>query len=364
MPRPAIPPTSLLFGYRNQVIAGARYFAGNNIAQQYVNVAGSRGAQTLNARQIATNYEAYAEDRFFFLPDIALMSGLKLLLDKRDYKDYGGLPTNPIAKTDSANYYGANPKIGLLWVPQKDIQVFADVTRSQDVPDFTDLTQTTALTTRFVPLQSQRAWTGEIGTRGKSGRFQWDATFYHSHIEGELLQFTTNPNIPANTFNAGTTVHQGIEFGARVEALRDIIGPAAGDSLWLSQVWTWNDFFFRNDPQFGNNTLAGIPPQVLRSEIRYRHPSGFNAGPNVDWVPSGPWADFANTLRAPGYVLLGLGGAYDMPNGLSFYVDARNLTNKRYIIDLTTVIDAQIGNSTVFYPGSGISVYAGIRSTF
>jgi iron complex outermembrane recepter protein len=233
------------------------------------------------------------------------------------------------------------------------------------VPDFTDLTQTTATTTRFVPLDSQRAWTGEIGTRGKHGRFEWDVTLYRSEIKGELLQFTVNPSIPATTFNAGNTVHQGIEFGGRVELASDILGPAAGDALRLSQVWTWNDFSFRNDPQYGNNTLAGVPPHVLRTEIRYRHPSGFFFGPSIDWVPTGAWADFANTLRAPGYVLIGLTGGYDFPNGLSFYIDARNLTDQRYVSDLSTIANARTAPTTqIFYPGDGISIFAGLRATF
>jgi iron complex outermembrane receptor protein len=352
-------------GFRDQLIGGGRYFAGSNTALQFVNVSGNRAAKTLDSRQNSTNYEAYAENRFFFLPDVALMTGLKLLLDQRDYTDLGGLPADPIRKTARRNYYGVNPKIGLLWQPHDDIQVFADLTRSQDVPDFTDLTQTTAATTRFVPLAAQRAWTGEIGTRGKYDRFEWDATAYRSDIKGELLQFTVDPSIPAATFNAGNTVHQGIELGAKVDVWRDILAPAAGDVLRLSQIWTWSDFGFRGDRQYGNNALAGVPEHVLRTEIRYRHPSGFYFGPNIDWVPTGAWADFTNTQRAPGYVLLGLSGGYDLPNGLSFFVDARNLTNQHYVSDVSTVADFRTAaNTLIFYPGDGISVFAGLRAAF
>jgi iron complex outermembrane recepter protein len=61
----------------------------------------------------------------------------------------------------------------------------------------------------------------------------------------------------------------------------------------------------------------------------------------VDWVPAGAWADDANTLRAPGYALLGLQAGWDFRNGISVYVDARNLTNKRYVSDISTVDDAR-----------------------
>jgi iron complex outermembrane receptor protein len=54
-----------------------------------------------------------------------------------------------------------------------------------------------------------------------------------------------------------------------------------------------------------------------------------------------------------------------MSNGLSFYIDARNLSNKYYVSDLSTIPNAQTAPMTaIFYPGDGISVYAGIRAAF
>lgn len=162
-----------LGGFRDDVIAGVRFFGGNNTALQYVNIGGSRGAQTLNSRQNAYDYQAYFENRFFFLPTVALMAGAKALIDQRDYVDEGGgLSASRGYANLGKTYSGFNPKIGLLWEPRKDIQAFVDLTRSQDVPDFTDLVQTQVNgSTGFLPLQSQRAWTVEIGTRGKYDRF-------------------------------------------------------------------------------------------------------------------------------------------------------------------------------------------------
>ncbi|KWE48876.1 hypothetical protein WL76_22950 [Burkholderia ubonensis] len=84
-----------------------------------------------------------------------------------------------------------------------------------------------------------------------------------------------------------------------------------------------------------------------------------------DWVPSGAWADDANTLRVPSYTLLGLQAGYDLRNGLSLFVDARNLTNKRYVSDVSTVANARTASNTaIFYPGEGRSVFAGMRYAF
>jgi iron complex outermembrane receptor protein len=352
-------------GFCNEILAGARFTGGNNKALQFLNVNGSRGAQTLNSRQDAYNYEAYFENRFWFLPKVALMTGAKAFHDERIYHDKGGLPGNLTPKEDSRSYDGINPKVGFLWQPEMNIQAFIDVTRSQDVPDFTDLNQIIGTTTQFVPLKAQDAWTLEAGTRGKHSRYGWDVTAYRSWISDELMQFTTNPNIPASTFNASSTIHQGVELGASAEILHDLIAPKAGDSLSLNQIWNFNDFHFQNDPQYGDNQIAGVPQHILRTEVSYKHRSGFYFTPGVDWAPDGAYADQANTLKTPGYALLGLQTGIQMENGVLFYIDARNLTDERYVSDISTVTNATtVASTAIFYPGDGRSVFAGVRYAF
>jgi iron complex outermembrane recepter protein len=295
------------------------------------------------------------------------MLGGKGLVDQRDYIDEGGGLSSSRGYTNiSKTYSGFNPKIGLLWEPQKDIQAFVDVTRSMDVPDFTDLVQTQVNgSTGFVPLQAQRAWTVEIGMRGQQDRFAWDVTAYRSSINGQLLQFTTSPNlIPASTFNAGSTIIQGIELGVSADLWQNVIGSEAGDRITLSQLWNYIDAHFQNDPQYGNNKLAGLPPHVLRTTVTYAHPGGFYFAPSLDIVPVGMFSDFANTQQVPAYMLLGTRAGYDFQNGSLLYLDARNVTDTRYISDLGTITNARTANSAVFYPGDGPSLYIGARITF
>src|SRR3546814_9981232 len=83
-----------------------------------------------------------------------------------------------------------------------------------------------------------------------------------------MLQFTTNSSIPASTFNAGHTIHQGIEFGGSVRLADDLSGPQSGDSVTLSQLWNWSDFRFDGDAQYGDNRIPGIPQNVLRTVIK------------------------------------------------------------------------------------------------
>ncbi|MGO4326530.1 MULTISPECIES: TonB-dependent receptor family protein [unclassified Cupriavidus] len=349
-------------GLRNQVIVGARFFGGNNDARQFININGNRGAQTLNAAQDAYNYEAYLEDRLWVVPTVALMAGAKAYRNVRDYHDYGGLAANPTPKSDRTTYSGVNPKFGVLWEPVRDVQAFADITRSADVPDFTDLTQTIATTTRFVPLAAQHGWTLELGTRGKRERFSWDVTAYRSLVRDQLLQFTTNPDVPAATFNANRTTLQGVELGVSGDVLQNVFG--SGDRFTLSQLWNYSDFRFDNDPQYGNNRIAGVPEHVLRTTVAYSRAAGLRVAGTIDWVPGGAYVDYANTLRTPGYVLLGVQASYDFQRGVTVFLDARNLTNKRYVSDFSTVADARTANTAVFYPGTGRAFYAGVKYKF
>ncbi|MHC2021114.1 TonB-dependent receptor family protein [Methylobacterium sp. CM6247] len=353
-------------GYRNDTILGLRAFAGQNSSLRFANLSGQRGAQTLNALQSSSNYEAYGENRFWFLPDVALMTGAKAFSSNRTYSDKGGFGPNSGAKFDNRTYQGINPKLGMIWQPVPDVQVFADITRSRDVPDFTDLTQTIGVTTQFVPLQAQRAWTYEAGTRGRLDGIAWDVTLYRSEVRDELVNFSVNPglNIPAATFNSPRTIHQGVEAAVTLDLVRDLTG--SGDRISASQIWTHNDFRFVSDPQFGDNRIAGIPQDVLRSVVTYTHPSGFHLSPSVDWVPHGAFADHANTLQVPGYTLVNVQAGFDFANGVSLFLDARNLGDIRYVSDISVLNDAAAmgGYPIAFYPGTGRSVFGGIRASF
>ncbi len=351
-----------LGGMRNQLIAGARFFGGNNDARQYVNVNGSRGAQTLNAAQDAYNYEAYLEDRLYVVPTVALMAGAKAYRNRREYQDYGGLPASPTPKSDGTTYSGVNPKFGVLWEPRKDVQAFIDITRSADVPDFSDLNQTIGATSQFVPLAAQRGWTLEAGSRGQVDRFGWDLTVYRSLVRDQLLQYTVSPDVPASTFNANRTILQGVELGASADVLRNVAGP--GDKITVSQLWNFSDFRFDNDPVYGNNRIAGIPKHVLRTTLAYSQAAGLRVAGTIDWVPTGAYVDYANTMKVPAYVLFGIQASYEFQRGVTLFFDARNLADKRYISDFSTVGQRPRRQHRGVLPGVGRAFYAGVKYKF
>lgn len=357
-----------LAGRRNELTAGVGVKAGLNHAKQFLNFAGSRqnDVTTANAHQKATDFEAWAEDRLYVTPAVALTTGVKLTADGRDL-DNVAAP----ARSGDRTFHGASPRFGVLWRPAPAVQLFADVTRSRDTPDFSDLAQVNAAGVAFAPLRQQKAWTYEAGARGEAGPVRFDVTLYRAEIAGELLQFLVDPSTPATTFNAGRTVHQGVEASATLDVLRALGRPGGARGLALTGVWTLNDFTFDRDRRYGRNRIAGTPRHVLRFEPRATRArlgpfADAYLAPQVDWVPEGAWADQANTVRAPGYALFGVEAGLDLRPGLTAYVEGRNLTDEAYVSDVGPVTSLALASTskTIFYPGDRRSVFLGVRLAF
>lgn len=319
-------------------------------ARQYVNTGGHPGAKTADVRQKAHTINSYAELRAMPLQSLWLIAGGMHVHGKRAVDNH----LKPSASGE-VSYDSFAPKFGLLWQPVGDVQFYANYSRSVELPGYIELTQGQALP-GFVNLAPQRAWTAEIGTRGHSGIARWDISLYRADLRGELLQYLVNPAnpaIPASTFNAGRTRHQGIEAGLDLD-----LAPWAR----LRQVYQFNDFRFRGDVQYGDNRLPVIPRHQYRAELRIGT-DRLNISPNIEWVPQGALADYANTTRAPGYALFGLGAAATVHNNVTLFVDARNLTGKKAIGDISAVTTVN-GNPAVYYPVERRAIYGGVRARF
>jgi iron complex outermembrane receptor protein len=345
--------TGQVAGLRADAFYGFSWRDGEIEALRYVNLSGLPGAKTADARQEASGLDVFAEGRLFVTDRLALVAGGSWGRATRDYRDH----LNP-ANDDSIDYDWFSPRLGLLWENEDGAQVFANVTRSVEPPTYGALVQ--APLTGFTPVEVQDAWTAEIGTRGRRGAFAWDLTAWRSQIDGEMLNFITGPDIPAATFNADKTLHQGIEAGLDWRLPVEL----ADGSLLLRQTYNWSDFRFDGDARWGDNRLPVVPEHQYRAELTWRHPSGVFVTPSVEWRISSPYVDYANTMKAPDYALLGLTGGFDIGPNASVYVDARNLTDERYIGEFSAVTDARSASTAVFFPGEGRSVFVGMRLAY
>ncbi len=341
-----------LAGRGYQLRAGALFTRGSIDAANFVNAGGRRGPLVAAATQTATNLEAFVENQ------IVLGRGVTLVLAASGAVNRRANDQNVGAAPDYAlTYRRAMPKLGLRW-DAADAQVYANVAGSYEPPSFSEaLTQNTA-------RRAQTARTWELGTRGVRGPVRWDLSWYHATLQGELLSLDddNNPATPAATVNADATVHHGIEAALEIDLLGATWqrGHAPAHRLVLRGAWTHGRFRFDEDPRYGRNTLAGLPPHLIRAELMWEHRAGWFAGPLVEVVPVKTFIDFRNTYAAPSHTLAALRVGRRVARGVSWFVELRNVLDTAYAATTGVIENAAGRDQPQFLPGDRRAVYGGV----
>lgn len=365
--------TAELAGHANRFTLGLTPTWAYIDDERHDNVRGRRGTKRASMQQRALNFDVFAEDQFWMTKSLAVTVGTQLSYAERSNQN-AGVGTTNTAFNENQNWWGFSPKLGLLFQPDSNTQVFANISRSFEPPSFGELVGSKLLfqpptglylaSTPAVALQAQTATTAELGSRGTRGAFQWDAAYYFSWLDNELLEFQIAPGV-GQTKNAEKTIHQGIELGLGFDFLHSdsAEAPAAKstrDKLVLQTHYLWNNFRYNNDATYGNGPLAGIPEHYVRTDLTYSTPSGFYVGPNIEWVPQGYRVDAKGTLFTDPYFLVGARAGFRRATGWSVYVEGRNLADKHYAATTGVVSDAT-SSPAQFLPGDGRAFYVGFE---
>ena len=102
--------------------------------RQFANLPGAvKGALLSSSIDKSDNISAYAENSFFFLPDVALVAGAQFLHAVRDRSDRFLTNGNQSGRRSFDIW---SPKVGLLWDVDPTWQVFGNISRSAEVPSF------------------------------------------------------------------------------------------------------------------------------------------------------------------------------------------------------------------------------------
>ncbi|MFN3370648.1 MAG: TonB-dependent receptor family protein [Sphingomonadaceae bacterium] len=328
--------------------------AGWNEARTFANNGGRRGALRSESRQNSANLVAWGQLDAGLLPALRLIAGAQFAAARREVE------ARLNAVPGRRSFRQLSPRLGLLWTPAEQVQLFANVQRSFEPPSIADLTAGGAFP--FAPLEAQRAWTVEAGARGQAGILAFDIALYRAEVRDEFIDQLAPNGRTSVTVNADRTLRQGLEAGLDLFLLRDL-GPA-GLGLVARGVWTLNDFRFAGDPRFGNNRLAGVPRNVIAAELRLDGAAGWYLGTNLRWVPRGPFVDYANTTSAPGYDLWGLTAGWTLAEKLSIFGSVENLFDTRHIANVATVADQSRERAAAFTPGQGRALFIGATSRF
>ncbi|MBA4234020.1 MAG: TonB-dependent receptor [Ralstonia sp.] len=344
-----------LAGFRNRLTAGASIHNGDVRARQFISIAGERGALSADSTQTSDNTVLYAENAFYVTPAFALIAGVSWSDISRQLDD------RFLSNGDQSrggDYTSTNPRGGFLWELAPTVQVFGNVTKSTEVPTFSEIT---IAGVNVVSLAPQEALTYEFGTRGRLPGFVWDATVYRANLDNEFQCLAVSGAGTCTQVNIEKSIHQGVELGASARILSGVFeGVGRQDEVWLNAAYTFSDFRFDGDAVFGDNQLPGAPRHFLRAELLYKHPSGVYFGPNVEWVPEAYYVDSANTTKTAAYALLGAKIGFDNGGPWTAYLEGRNLTDETYISSVSIANTANAA-SRLYEPGNGRAVYGGVQ---
>jgi iron complex outermembrane recepter protein len=359
---------SQFFGQQNILTIGLSPGFETEQDHNYENLGGAEGDTIAKDLELSVNVPMYAENQHYLTEKLSLLTGIQAIYVVRHFYDY--FDAAPDGDESHKNvYWGLNPKIGLLYELNDNSQIFANFSRSWQPPSFdnmVDFDDNNNLA--YTPLQPQRAWTVEVGTRGKYGRFDWDLALYHSWVHDELQDLYDANGVDRGDVNVARSYHQGIEAGLNIELWNSKkVHDETGQRFSLNQTYTLNDFHFDHDPVYGNNRLAAIPIHVYEAELLYESPQGFYCGPNLQCNFTSYPVDQQNTLYAGAYTLLGFKAGYAFNWGkskISIFFEAKNLTDKNYAAAVDPIGDANppsgYTDPQVFHPGDGRSFYGGL----
>ncbi|MEX5215295.1 MAG: TonB-dependent receptor [Nitrospiraceae bacterium] len=380
-----------LFGRPNVFVVGVQPRYGAQAQSRFVNINGNNGAMTQNSHLKTTYFGAYAEDQFDATETLTVVAGGRWDYSGRQgtIQNFGpaGNPFNPntpsvptTLQQPLRHFDALSPKLGFVYRTSPHAQLYFNASRAYEAPINVELTSAFnpdgSPNTGFLNLDAQRAWQFEIGHRGKAadGRYFWDLTVYDLEMQKEII---TNVINNTNTFrNANATRHTGVEVGGAIVVAKGLWEKGPGqeaDQVTMRAAYTWSLFQFTDDV-FGamttggpnvliaksGNRIAGAPEHNLAYEVRYDHPRGWWVAPSFEWVPSGFYVDYLNTVKNPSYFVLHLRSGWNLNQHLTFYAEARNLTDKTYA-------GAVVVNDPLFRYANvaqGISGYAGLEYKF
>ena len=189
-------------GFRNRLVAGVNVINGRIDNQQFANLAGQKGALLWSSIDRSKNTSVYAEDSFYFLPNVAAVAGTQFLYATRDRQDRLLSDGDQSGRTEFSLW---SPKGGLLWQIDPTWQAFANISRSAEVPSYGESAIGPGIPTiPFTSIRPQRAHsTARAATRSvrAAGRpdFTWELTDYRAQIDNELLCFYSARSVTATS---------------------------------------------------------------------------------------------------------------------------------------------------------------------
>ena len=351
---------STLWGRPNSLIVGTDIDYQDDDRQRFDNIMGALGPLVLDQNELVTSIGVFMQNEIALREALALTVGVRYDDIKFEAKD------NFLADGDDSGVRtlsATSPLIGIVYFPSESTNLYATYSTAFETPTTTEFANPSGAGGFNPDIDPQFATNYEIGIRGTLAQHnRYELSLFSIAVDDELIPFEL-PSQPGRDFyaNAGKSTRNGVEFSFTSEPI---------DGLRISLAYTYSDFEFDNfvddnGNDFSGNAIPGIPRNLLRGEVAYRHPSGFYW--IVDALDVGNlYVNNANSAVSESYNVVNFrAGFADWRLGnwmLSPFVGINNLTDERYAANVR--INAFGGR--YFEPAPERHFYGGlaIRYTF
>jgi iron complex outermembrane receptor protein len=318
--------------------------------------------RALDQLEHVTALGPFVQSAITLSPDVTLTAGLRQDWVRFRVQDRLVSPTNP-DDSGARLMRALSGSLGLTVSPKAGWTVYASAGSSFETPTTTELANRPDTAGGFNPsLAPQRAWTYEVGARGRiRAQMTWSLAVFQANVTDELISYEV-PSSPERRFyrNAGSARHRGVEFGATITPNSWLVARGA---------YTYSDFRYAHyafSPDTAHRfvldgrALPGVPAHWL--DIRLRVQPG---GQSRWWaevetqLASGYLVDDTLSVRTTPWWLTMLRLGWTGPVGgtqVAPFFGVNNVFNRAYVSSV--VVNAARGR--YYEPAPGRNVYVGV----
>ena len=312
----------------NTLIVGFDIDRQDDERQRFDNNMGVLGALAFDQTELVTSLGVFIQNEIELSDKLALTVGLRYDEVEFDVDDHFLSDGDDSGQRTLSE---TSPMFGLVYSATDSTNLYATYSTSFETPTTTEFANPSGAGGFNPGIDPQTAENFEVGIRGLIGhRNRYEVSVFTMDVDDELIPFELAAQPGRDFFsNAGKSSRRGAEFAFSSEPI---------DNLSFTLAYTYSDFEFDrflddNDNDFSGHAIPGIPDELLRAELAYRHPSGFYG--TVDVLDVGSFfVDNANSIATESYTVANLrAGFTDLRFGrwvVSPFVGINNLSDEVY----------------------------------
>ena len=309
-------------GIDNELEIGLRLHTEVQSNQLAASKSFARSGSTINHEENKANSTAiYAQNRFSLTKNLALIPGIRL-------ESYNQTRKNVFTeKSGSAKNIETVPQIGVTWQVLPEAQIYSSIYKG-----FAPAQLATAINEKGVDqqLDPERSTNVEIGLRGKTAGFTYDAAIFSMNFSNQIVNQSLAAGI--TKANGGKSLHQGVEL-----ALGYVL--SSGWSINGNATYIPVAKFVGSSSMGGDGKRIPYTPS-LTSNIGLNYQiNGFNSLVSLNYLSS-QFADSANTVASnsigtigeiPSITTVNWSANYSVNKSLKLFGVVNNVFNRRYI---------------------------------